>query len=128
MKSDDKNCISNDLLKNAAPIMLALVVTAGFFGFIYLLFVSSEIPKENAAQLNILLGGIAVVWAKAIGFFYDSSASSKQKDETISDIAKSSPIVPASIPANVPNAPLPVKDVNIKAEGDVNVNPTEKTP
>ncbi len=116
---------SGEMTKNAAPIMLALIVSAGFFGFIYLLFVSSEIPKENAAQLNILLGGIGVVWAKAIGFFYDSSASSKDKDAVIGEIAKSAPTGTGNgAPISIPGA----QEVSVKTEsGDVNLTPKEPT-
>lgn len=123
-----------DLFKNAAPIMIALVVTTGFFYFIYLLYSSNEIPKENSAQLNILLGGIAAVWAKAVGFFYDSSASSKDKDATISAIAKTIPAPiapPPTVAPTVPPAPIVIQNaenVNNKTqEGDINVTPKEPT-
>lgn len=117
-----------DMLKNAAPLTIAIFLTIGFFGFIYLLFVSTEIPKENSAQLNILLGGIAAVWAKAISFFYDSSASSKAKDEVIGEIAKTAPTGTGngngkSAPINIPNAE--VVKVETK-EGDVNIASKQK--
>jgi hypothetical protein len=105
--------------------MLALILTVGFFAFIYLLFISNEIPKENSAQLNILLGGIAAVWAKAIGFFYDSSASSKQKDEALSTIAQGVTQTGTGTPApiSIPDA----KTVSVATEtGNVTVNPKEE--
>lgn len=117
-----------DFCKNAVPMFLALVLTSGFFGFVYLLFISNEIPKENAAQLNILLGGIAAVWAKAVSFFYDSSASSKEKDQVIGEIAKSMPITGTGA-GNPTTTILNAETVkNETKEGDINVTPTNKEP
>lgn len=113
-----------NLMKNAAPLTIALILTLGFFWFVYLLFISNEIPKENSAQLNILLGGVAAVWAKAVSFFYDSSASSKEKDAVIGAIASAAP----TGPGNGTGAPIsiPAKDVSVQAEGDVSINAAKK--
>lgn len=110
------------MLKNAAPLALAFLLTLGFFGFVWLLFKTTEIPKENSAQLNILLGGIAAVWAKAISFFYDSSASSKAKDEVIGEIAKAAP-VGTGAGTTIQNAE---SVTNATDKGDINV--TQKEP
>lgn len=117
------NC--KDLLKNAAPIMICLLVTMGFFFFVYRLTLPIELPKENAAQLNILLGGIAVVWAKSVGFFYDNSASGKAKDEALQEIAKGTTGTGNGTP---PPITIPGADkVVVSTEtGDVNI-PTQPT-
>lgn len=113
---DKSRNITSDLLKNAAPIFICMMVTIGFFSCLYILaFV--PIPEDNRDIFNTLTGGLGVSWAKSVGFFFDSSASSKQKDETISEIAK----MPITGTGMGNRQSIPAKDVSVKAEGDVTI-------
>lgn len=106
-----------DMLKNAAPIMICLLITFGFFSCLYRLS-TVDVPASNRDLFNIMIGVLGTVWVKSTGFFFDSSASSKQKDETISQIATAAS--PSSQPINIPDA----KSVSVATkEGDVNVTP-----
>lgn len=112
--------INPDFMKNAAPLFVCILITIGFFSCLYILaFV--PIPSDNKDIFNTLTGGLGVSWAKSVGFWFDSSASSKAKDETLSDIAKKAPAAAAALAAAVPTDNIPAKDVNVVAEGDVTV-------
>ncbi len=100
--------------KNTAPIIISLIVTLGFFFCMYRLS-TSDVPASNRDIFNGMTGVLGTVWIKVIGFFFDSSASSKAKDETISEIAKN---VTPSAPITIPNA----DSVSVKTEsGDVSI-------
>ena len=72
-------------MKDFAPVMLALIVTVGFFFCIYRTSVTA-IPEANRDVYNVMIGVLGTVWVKAMSFFYDSSASSKRKDDTINSM------------------------------------------
>lgn len=58
-------------------------------------------------------------WAKSVGYWFDSSASSKQKDETLGKMAESATGTGSGNGAGAKS--IPAKDVSVVAEGDVNV-------
>jgi len=74
-----------------AQLILALLVTSGFFFCVYRLQ-TMEIPSANRDLLNIMLGVLGTVWVKCIGYFFDSSVSSKMKDEILGNMAQASPV------------------------------------
>ena len=62
------------------PGVMALVVTAGFFGILIGLM-SGKVTA--GAEIEIKLGSLGTAWTGIIGFYFGSSASSQKKDELI---------------------------------------------
>jgi len=73
--------------KSYIPATLAVVVTLGFFGILYMLMAGKITPGSEA--LMIMLGSLGTAWTGIIAFYFGSSAGSQAKDEMIH---KSSPI------------------------------------
>lgn len=110
-----------DLMKNAAPIMFGLIIMIAFLYVIWSLL-NHTYPAENKDQLNSMLEFLKNAALIVVGFFFGASASSKAKDETISDIAKTAPI------STGPTTILSAETVkNETKEGDINVTPKEPT-
>jgi hypothetical protein len=66
--------------------ILAYAVTGGFFGLIVLLIALPQWIGDGTTKdlLFTLLGVVATGWANIIGYYFGSSAGSKQKSATIS--------------------------------------------
>ena len=73
--------------KSYIPATLAVVVTLGFFGILYMLMAGKITPGSEA--LMIMLGSLGTAWTGIIAFYFGSSAGSQAKDEMIH---KSAPI------------------------------------
>lgn len=73
--------------RSNVPAFLATVVTCGFFGILVAMMVGDFHPENNDALL-LMLGSLGTAWGSIIAFYFGSSSSSKQKDETISSMAK----------------------------------------
>lgn len=107
-------------MKNSSQIILALIVTSGFF-FCVFYMLKWEFPPGNKDALNALLGVLTTIFTLIMNFFFGSSSGSVAKDETIGAIATSSnpPVPPIPAPISIPNA----EAVTVKTEsGDVTVN------
>lgn len=106
-------------MKNSSQIILALMVSSGFFFCIFFML-NKEFPAANKDALNSLLGVLTTIFTLIMNFFFGSSSSSKQKDETIGAIATDKPPVKS---VTIPNA----EAVTVKTEsGDVNLTQKEK--
>lgn len=116
--------VTCDLVKNAAPIVFALIVSAGFFTCIFFML-NKTYPPENKDALNSLLGVLTTIFTLQMNFFFGSSASNKAKDETIFDIAKSTPTGSGGggIGQRATDKPIPANDIDIVAKGDVTIEP-----
>lgn len=66
--------------RSLIPGLLAMVVTSGFFGILWMLM-SGEAVKSDA--LMLMLGSLGTAWTSIIAFFFGSSVSSQGKDEMI---------------------------------------------
>lgn len=105
-------------MKNSSQIVLALITAFGFF-FCIVHMLKWGFPQDNKDALNSLLGVLTTIFTLQQNYFFGSSSASRTKDETISEIAKSSPITPSPLPPiSIPDA----KTVSVKTEsGDVKV-------
>lgn len=88
-------------------IMLSLIVSLGFFFCLYYLL-NRDIPANNKEVLYTMLGSLGTVWVLQMNYFFGSTQSSKEKDSQLTQIAL--------------NTPVHAKDMNVQAEGDVNVS------
>lgn len=78
---DDKAPLIN---KITLPV-LATFVTIGFFGIlVYML--KFTIPDQNKSVLDIMLGSLGTAWLSIVGYYFGSSAGSKDKDAQISTL------------------------------------------
>jgi len=77
-------------LKDWAPLILMLVVTFGFFTDVAVMLFH-EIPAGNLNVANTLTGYIASAWTVAMAYWFGSTATSKTKDTTISNLANKGP-------------------------------------
>ena len=75
-------------IRDHTPQLLALVVTAGFFGLLAFMCVR-ELPLGSKDLLNIMLGSLGTAWVSIIAYYFGSSAGSAHKTELL---AKSPPI------------------------------------
>jgi hypothetical protein len=75
-------------LKDRLPAILALAVSAAFFGLLWIL-ARWNIPKENSSILYATVGTLGTAFISIIGYYFGSSAGSDAKTKIIGDIAKS---------------------------------------
>lgn len=59
------------------PALLSVLITAGFFGILFMLM-TGKVATSDA--LMIMLGALGTAWASIIAFYFGSSASSRNKD------------------------------------------------
>jgi hypothetical protein len=62
------------------PPVLAMFVTAGFFGILFGLMYGQI---QHAPQIDIMLGSLGTAWTGIIAFYFGSSASSQNKDDLL---------------------------------------------
>jgi hypothetical protein len=62
-----------------APRNLAYLLTAGFFGLLFLLCFHTA-PDGNAQILNVVLGSLGTAWVGAMTYFFGSTQAGRAKD------------------------------------------------
>lgn len=70
--------------------VLALIVVVGFFAVLATLIFyapTQSMDQGTAAIVNQLTGALIATFVSVVSYFFGSSTSSKQKDETISAMA-----------------------------------------
>lgn len=76
--------------RDFAPILLALVITGGYFYALNYL-AGHSLPVESREAVLSMIDALKTVWILAMGYFYGTTAGSSQKTEII---AKSNPVDP----------------------------------
>ena len=72
------------LLRQAGPVIVSVIITAGYFTVIYQLFlVSTDMPEKVFQLMNILFGGLTISFGQVCNYWLGSSAGSKRKDEIV---------------------------------------------
>lgn len=76
-------------VKDGIPGVLAMLVTAGFFG-VLLWMLKYGVPKDGGSEaLLVMLGALGAAWANVVGYYFGSSAQSVKQTAVISKIASS---------------------------------------
>ncbi|HYS62396.1 MAG TPA: hypothetical protein VEN30_01055 [Paraburkholderia sp.] len=75
------------------PKVLAMAVTAGFFG-ILLLMAFQPLPGTNKDLVNVIVGALGTAWISIIGYYFGTSVGSMRKTELLAK--PSVPITPDS--------------------------------
>lgn len=71
-----------------APILLAIVITGGFFAALGFALTQS-IPKESERIVDMMIGSLMTQWGVAMAYFFGTTAGSSRKNEII---AKAGPV------------------------------------
>ena len=66
------------------PKILAIGVTAGFFGILFWMFVNG-VPKNGNEPLLLMLGALQTAFTGIIAYYFGSSAGSKAKDSLMAN-------------------------------------------
>jgi hypothetical protein len=73
-------------LRDNTPKILAYLVTAGFFGMLYLLYRGK--PADGGEVLLAMIGSLGTGWGLVMAYYFGSSKGSAMKDITIANISK----------------------------------------
>ncbi|MBC7454002.1 MAG: hypothetical protein H7335_09890 [Massilia sp.] len=75
-------------IKDVTPMVLAFVVTFGFFGVLAALMFLS-VPGGSRDVLNIMLGSLGTAWTGVVAYYFGSSSSgSDRKTELLAGVPK----------------------------------------
>lgn len=74
-------------VKDKTPMIMAAVVTAGFFSIVWYMLVET-IPVENQRILDMMLGSLMTAWTGIIAYYFGSSRGSAVKHELIERLTK----------------------------------------
>lgn len=87
--ADDRNSARQReiAVKDRMPAVLAILITAGFFGTLgYML--RYGVPPEGSEVLYMMLGTLGTAWIGVIGYYYGTSAGSQTKNQIIAGLKK----------------------------------------
>lgn len=69
------------------PRVLALFITAGFFGVLYWLM-TAGFPDSGKEPLLIMLGSLGTAWTGVVSFYFGSTAGSARKTEALERLSQ----------------------------------------
>lgn len=72
-------------VRSFLPPLLALTVTIGFFGLLYVL-AFHPVPTESKDVLYAMVGVLGTAWVALINFYFGSSSGSAAKTEAITNL------------------------------------------
>ena len=79
--------------------ILALFIISAFIAVILIwIFLPPKGDPGSIAVLNTLVGTLGGAFMAIVGYFFGSSKSSNDKDDTIKTIAMATPVSPPSVP------------------------------
>ena len=73
------NRFAEQLMRDRMQQVLALAVTLGFFGLLFLLCFKAA-PNANLAMLNIVLGSLGTTWVAVMAYYFGSTHAGRSKD------------------------------------------------
>ena len=87
--SDDRvNARAREIaVKDKIPAIMAITVTAGFFGLLALM-VFRNIPMDSQVIINVMVGSLGTAWVGIVNYYFGSSSGSVQKTAIMADQAK----------------------------------------
>jgi hypothetical protein len=65
--------------RSRIPGVLAILITAGFFGILVGMMTGSLKASGNSEALLIMLGALGAAWGAVVNFYYGSSRGSDEK-------------------------------------------------
>lgn len=74
-------------VKDKIPAILAISVTAGFFGVLAFML-TQEVPAGSKDVLNIMLGSLGTAWIQVMAYYFGSSSGSDKKTEVIRSMTR----------------------------------------
>ena len=87
LEVDDRKDARANNKGDKTPAILGLVCFAGFFGILCsLIFV--EIPDSSRPALTVMLGSLGTIVAQVANYYWGSSKSSSEKNDTIKRLMK----------------------------------------
>lgn len=73
-----------DKIKEISMYVLAAIIVLGFFALLYILLYV-KVPADNQDILNIVVGALIGSFTAIVGYFFGSSAGSKEKTKLMSN-------------------------------------------
>ena len=74
-------------VKSTLPPLLALTVSVGFFGLLYLL-IFRTVPEGSQQVLYAMVGVLGAAWTAIVNYYFGSSQGTADKTEALTQIAK----------------------------------------
>jgi hypothetical protein len=72
-------------IRDKIPAILAMGVTGGFFGLLFLLSYH-QIPEASQQVMYTMVGVLGTAWISVVGYYFGSSAGSAKKSESLDKI------------------------------------------
>lgn len=87
--ADDRNSARQRemTVRDKLPGILAIGITAGFFGILAWML-KFGVPDKGGEALFIMLGSLGTAWGQCISYYFGSSSSSEKKTQLMASMSK----------------------------------------